>query len=387
VKIGVPKEILEGETRVALVPGALAALTRNKHSVFIEAGAGNAASFRDEEYRAAGATIVSDAVELYRASEAVFKLNPPQMHPKFGKHEVLLMNEGAAYLGYLAPFSNLDALRHLAEKRITSFAMEFVPRITRAQSMDALSSMATVAGYKAVLLAAQHLGKFFPLLMTAAGTIPPATVLVLGAGVAGLQAIATAKRLGAKVEAFDPRPAVKEQVKSLGANFIEMEIAEQVETAGGYAKEQSEEFLRKEREVIAARLPKADIVICTAQVFGKRAPVLITAEMVALLHPGSVIVDLAAEAGGNCELTVPRLTAEANGVLVIGAVNLASALPVHASQMYAKNITNLFLNNFPKDGATPNFDDEITQGSCITRNGEIVNAAVKQALQEKGARQ
>lgn len=386
MKIGVPKEILEGETRVALVPSALSALTRNKHTVFIEAGAGAAASFSDQEYQAAGATIVSDAIELYRASEIIFKLNPPQMHPKFGKHEALLMNEGVTYLGYLAPFSNLAALRHLVERRITSFAMEFVPRITRAQSMDALSSMATVAGYKAVLLAAQHLGKFFPLLMTAAGTIPPATVLVLGAGVAGLQAIATAKRLGAKVEAFDPRPAVKEQVKSLGANFIEMEITEQVETAGGYAKEQSEEFLRKEREVIGARLPKADIVICTAQVFGKRAPVLVTKEMVAQMHPGSVIVDLAAETGGNCEVTVPRLTAQISGITVIGAVNLPSALPVHASQMYAKNITNLFLNNFSKDSASPNFDDEIAQGSCITRNGEIVNAAVRNALQIEGGK-
>ncbi|NUO81401.1 Re/Si-specific NAD(P)(+) transhydrogenase subunit alpha [candidate division KSB1 bacterium] len=386
MKIGIPKEISAGETRVALVPSAITALTRNKHTVLVEAGAGVASSFSDSEYQSAGATIVGNAVELYRASEIIFKLNPPQMHPQTGKHEVLLMNEGATYIGFLAPFSNLDALRQLAERRITSFAMEFVPRLTRAQSMDALSSMATVAGYKAVLMAAHHLGKFFPLLMTAAGTIPPATVLVLGAGVAGLQAIATAKRLGAKVEAFDPRPAVKEQVKSLGANFIDMEVTEQVETAGGYAKEQSEEFLRKEREVIAARLPKADAVICTAQVFGKRAPVLLTKEMVHSLRPGSVIVDLAAESGGNCELTVPRLTAEINGVSIIGAVNLASALPVHASQMYAKNITNLFLNIFPKDSTTPNFDDEITQGSCITRDGEIVNAAVRNALQAEGAR-
>ncbi len=386
MKIGIPKEISAGETRVALVPSAISALTRNKHTVFVEAGAGVASSFSDSEYQNADATIVGNAVELYRASEIILKLNPPQMHPQTGKHEVLLMNEGATYIGFLAPFSNLDALRHLAERRITSFAMEFVPRLTRAQSMDALSSMATVAGYKAVLMAAHHLGKFFPLLMTAAGTIPPATVLVLGAGVAGLQAIATAKRLGARVEAFDPRSAVKEQVKSLGASFIDMEVTEQVETAGGYAKEQSEEFLRKEREVIAARLPKADAVICTAQVFGKRAPVLLTKEMVHMLRPGSVIVDLAAESGGNCELTVPRLTADVKGVSIIGAVNLASALPVHASQMYAKNITNLFLNIFPKDSTTPNFDDEITQGSCITRNGEIVNTAVRNALQAEGAK-
>lgn len=386
MKIGVPKEVMEGETRVALVPGAISALKRSKHEVLIEAGAGISSFFHDREYQEAGATIAGDAVELYRASEIVLKLNPPQMHPRFGKHEALLINEGATYLGFLSPFSNLDAVRHLAERRITSFAMEFVPRITRAQSMDALSSMATVAGYKAVLIAAHHLGKFFPLLMTAAGTVPPATVVVLGAGVAGLQAIATAKRLGAKVEAFDPRPAVKEQVKSLGAGFIDMEVTEQVETAGGYAKEQSEEFLRREREVIAARLPKADVVICTAQVFGKRAPVLITKEMVAMMHAGAVIVDLAAESGGNCELTVPRLTKEVGGVSIIGAVNLAGALPVHASQMYAKNITNLLLNIFPKESTTPNFDDEITQGSCITRNGEVVNAAVRNALQAGGMR-
>lgn len=384
MKIGVPKEILEGETRVALVPNAISALKRNKHEVLIETGAGMSSSFHDREYQEAGATVVGDVIELYRASEVILKLNPPQMHPKLGKHEALLFNEAATYLGFLSPISNLEAVRHLTARKITSFAMEFVPRITRAQSMDALSSMATVAGYKAVLVAAHHLGKFFPLLMTAAGTVPPATVVVLGAGVAGLQAIATAKRLGAKVEAFDPRAAVKEQVKSLGAGFIDMEVSEQVETAGGYAKEQSEEFLRKEREVIAARLPKADVVICTAQVFGKRAPVLITKEMVALMHAGAVIVDLAAESGGNCELTEPRLTKEVDGVSIIGAVNLAGALPVHASQMYAKNITNLLLNIFPKESTAPNFDDEITQGSCITRNGEVVNAAVRTALQAGG---
>jgi NAD(P) transhydrogenase subunit alpha len=250
--------------------------------------------------------------------------------------------------------------------------------------MDALSSIATVAGYKAVLVAAYHLGKFFPLLMTAAGTIPPANVMILGAGVAGLQAIATAKRLGAKVEAFDPRPAVKEQVKSLGAQFIEMEIIENVETAGGYAKEQSEAFLLKEREAIASRLPKMDIVITTAQVFGKRAPLLITEDMVKMMRTGSIIVDLAADQGGNCELSKPRETVVKHGVTVIGVVNLANTIPVHASQMYSKNITNLFLHLYKSPDGKLDFSDEITKGACLTHQGEIVNESVKKIISAGG---
>jgi NAD(P) transhydrogenase subunit alpha len=252
--------------------------------------------------------------------------------------------------------------------------------------MDALSSMATVAGYKAVLLAAERMGKMFPMLMTAAGTVAPATVLVLGAGVAGLQAIATAKRLGAKVEAFDPRPAVKDQVRSVGATFIEMEITENVETAGGYAKEQSEAFLLKEREVIGARLPKINAVVTTAQVFGKRAPVLITEEMVRQMHPGSVIVDLAAEQGGNCALTQAGKEVEHHGVLIIGAVNLPATTPMDASQLYARNLINLFRHLYPKADASPDFADEIVKGACITRNGEVVNESVRTALQQGGSR-
>jgi NAD(P) transhydrogenase subunit alpha len=257
--------------------------------------------------------------------------------------------------------------------------MEYVPRITRAQSMDALSSMATIAGYKAVLMSTEHLVKMFPLLMTAAGTIPPASVLILGAGVAGLQAIATSRRLGAKVEAFDPRPAVKEQVKSLGAAFVEMDVTEDAETKGGYAKEMSDAFLKKEQEAIGARLPKMDVVICTAQVFGKRAPVLITKAMVASLRPGSVIVDLAAEQGGNCELTEAGKTVRHKGVTIIGAVNLPATVPGDASLMYSKNVTNLFGALFPKGAATPNFEDEITVGACITRDGAIANEGVRNA--------
>jgi NAD(P) transhydrogenase subunit alpha len=385
LKIGIPKEVLEGETRVAVVPGMIAILKKNKHEVLVEAGAGAAASFLDDEYQQAGAAIVKDSVELYCSSEVILKFQPPRLHPKAGKHEVELMPEGAALICFMEPHVYPEAIRKLVERKITCFAMDYVPRITRAQSMDALSSIATVAGYKAVLVAAYHLGKFFPLLMTAAGTIPPANVMILGAGVAGLQAIATARRLGAKVEAFDPRPAVKEQVKSLGAQFIEMEITEQVETAEGYAREQSEAFLQKERDTIAARLPKVDAVITTAQVFGKRAPLLITEEMVKLMRPGSVIVDLAADQGGNCALSEPRKTIVKHGVTIIGVVNLANTIPVHASQMYSKNIVNLFLHLYKSPDGSLDFSDEITKGACLTYKGEIMNEAVRKIVLEGGA--
>ncbi len=380
MNLGIPKEISPDETRVALVPSAISVLRKNGHTVFVEAGAGAGASFSDAEFAAAGAVIAQDTRELYRQGEVIMKLNPPREHPTAGAHETELMREGAVLFAFLSPHSEAAALRKLVARKITAFAMEYIPRITRAQSMDALSSMATVAGYKAVLLAAARLNKMFPLLMTAAGTIPPANVLVLGAGVAGLQAIATAKRLGAKVEAFDPRPAVKEQVKSLGASFIEMEITENLETSGGYAKEQSEAFLLKEREVIGARLPKTDVVICTAQIFGKRAPVLITAEMVAKLHRGAVIVDLAAEQGGNCELTAPGKEIVHAEVTIIGAVQLAAAVPVDASHMYAKNLTSLFLHVYPKGTELPNLQDEIVRGCCLMHRGEILNETLKSHL-------
>lgn len=386
MKIGIPKETWEGETRVALIPALVGMLKKKQHEILVETGAGVAASFSDEQYQSAGAAIVRDAAELYRASDIIFKVQPPQKHAASGKHEVELMRNGASFIGFLDPFNQRETISLLAKQGITSFAVEYVPRITRAQSMDALSSMATVAGYKAVLIAAQQLGKFFPLLMTAAGTIPPATVLILGAGVAGLQAIATAKRLGAKVEAFDPRLAVKEQVMSLGAQFVEMEMPKDAETAGGYAKEQSEEFLRKEREAIAARLPKVDVVITTAQVFGKRSPLLITTEMVQMMRAGSVIVDLAAAQGGNCELTQPNKMIEKHGVTIYGAVNLVATVPVHASQMYAKNVTNLFLHLYQAADSKLNFQDEITKGACLTHDGEIVNSMVKQAMQTEGSK-
>ncbi len=317
---------------------------------------------------------------LYQQADIIFKVQPPD------SSEAALVKEGSSYIGFLAPLANHNVVRTFASRRVTSFSMEYIPRITRAQSMDALSSMATVAGYKSVLLATEHLGKMFPMMMTAAGTVPPATVMILGAGVAGLQAIATAKRLGAKVEAFDPRPAVKEQVKSLGASFIEMEMPKDAETTGGYAKELSPEFIKKEWEAISGRLPKVDVVITTAQVFGKRAPTLITADMVKLMRSGSVIIDLAAEQGGNCELTEAGKSVVRNGVTIVGAVNVPAMIPNDSSLMYSKNILNLFRLLYPKPDAEPDFNDEIIKGACITRNGEIVNENIRSALSQGGAR-
>lgn len=380
MKIGIPKEIMDRETRVAVVPSMIPLLTKEQHEVFVESGAGVRASFSDAHYEDYGATIIKEAQELYQKVDLVIKFQAPQENSALGKHEVRMMKKGATLISSLPPITHSKIIKLLLEHRITSFAMEYIPRITKAQSMDVLSSMSTVAGYKAVLVAAHHLGKFFPLLITAAGTIPPVTVLVLGAGVAGLQAIATAKRLGAKVEAFDPRPAVREQVNSLGAKFVEMELPEDVETAGGYAKEQSDAFLQKEREAIAARLPKVDAVITTAQIFGKPSPLLITEEMVKLMQTGSVIVDLAVAEGGNCELSKPNEAVEKYGVTVFGAVNIARTVPVHASQMHSKNVTTLFKHLFKAPEHELDFDDEITRSACITHNGEILNEAVRKSL-------
>jgi len=362
---------------VALIPSMVSALIKMNHEVLVEKGAGAESSFSDQEYEQAGAVIIKNAQELFKRAEVILKVQPPEMN------EADLLNEGGTFIGFLAPLNNLDLVKKFIDRKITAFAMEFVPRISRAQSMDALSAMATVSGYKAILIAANMLGKMFPLLMTAAGTIPPANVLILGAGVAGLQAIASAKRMGARVEAFDPRPAVREQVQSLGATFIEMELPEEdVETEGGYAREQSEAFLVKEQEAIANRLPKTDVVISTAQIFGKKAPLLITEEMVKLMPEGSVIIDLAAEQGGNCELTEAGKTVEKHGVKIFGAVNLPATVPVHASQMYSKTITNLFKQLFKEDKL--NFEDEITQKSCITHQGKVVNELVASTLNKGG---
>ncbi len=376
MKIGIPREIAPNETRVAVVPSMIKVLTgkENNNQVLLESGAGVASGFGDDQYKKAGAEIVSDAKKLFAECDVVLKVAPPQENSTLGKHEAEALKEGAILITFLHPTQNADNVKKLTGRKVTAFDMGFVPRITRAQSMDALSSMATIAGYKAVLIAADHLPKMFPMLMTAAGTVSPANVLVLGAGVAGLQAIATSKRLGAKVEAFDPRAAVKEQVESLGARFVEMEMPEDAETEGGYAKEMSDEFLNKEQEAIGGRLPKIDVVITTAQVFGKAAPILITEEMLQQMKPGSVIVDIASEQGGNTAITEKDKTVEKHGVTVIGAVNLATKLPVHSSQMYSKNITNLFQNIFGNEGVT--WDDEVTKGACVVKDGEIVNKVV-----------
>lgn len=383
MKIGIPREVQAGETRVALIPGLIPILIKDKHEVLVEAGAGVGAFFPDTQYAQAGASLVEDALAFYEQADIILKVQPPQMHPTTHLSEAEMVREGCAYIGFLSPFTRLDVIQTFARRKITAFAMEFVPRLTRAQSMDALSSMSTVAGYKAVLLATEHLGKMFPLLMTAAGTITPVTVLVLGAGVAGLQAIATAKRQGARVEAFDARPAVREQIQSLGATFIEMELPRNAETASGYATEQSAEFLKREQEVIRARFPGVDVVISTAQVFGKRAPLLVTCEMVKSLRPGSVIVDLAAEQGGNCELTRAGQTILYEGVTIVGATNVPALLPMTASQLYAHNVVNLFRYLYPATGLQPESSDALVKETCVTRNGQIVHEMLQSLVREE----
>jgi len=375
VKIGIPVETVAGETRVAMVPAMVTAFTRLEHDVLIQKNAGSGSFISDAQFEKAGARMVEDAKSLFGEADVVFKVQPPSAE------EVKLMKDGAIYMGYLAPLQNHDVLKAMNDKKVTSFATEFIPRISRAQSMDTLSSMATLAGYKAVLISASHLPKIFPLLMTAAGSIPPANTFVLGAGVAGLQAIATAKRLGSRVEAFDPRPAVEEQVKSLGATFVHMEVPEEnVETTGGYAKAQSDAFLLAEQKAIGDRLPKVDVIITTAQIFGKAAPILITEEMVKKLKPGSVIVDLAIEGGGNCELSEAGKTVVKHGVVIVGTLNLPATLPVDGSAMFSKNLLNLFKNIFQKEDNSLDFEEEVTAGACITHAGEVQNDLVKKSI-------
>ena len=378
MKIGIPREIYEGEKRVAIVPKMATQLLKEGHEVFIEANAGEGAYFTDIEYDRIGAIIVENAQLLYSEVDVIMKVQPPQ------REEVEMMRDSSIYIGFLSSVLDDEFLNLINKKSITSFAMEFIPRISRSQSMDALSSMASIAGYRAVLIAAQHLGKFFPLMMTAAGTIPPAKVLVVGAGVAGLQSIATARRLGARVEAFDTRPAVREQVESLGAQFIEMELVADAETATGYAKEMTEEFMKKEREIIGERAAQNHVVITTAQLIGKKAPTLITEEMVERMQEGSVIIDLAAEQGGNCEITEPGKNICRHGVTICGVLNLPSTLPIDASAMYSRNITQFFKHLYNGENRKLDFEDKITKSSCVTHNGEIVNDYVRNAIR-KGA--
>jgi len=369
MKVLVPRERAEGERRVALVPEIVSRLGQNGFEVIVERGAGEAASFPDASYTGAGARVV-DAV--WADADAVVKVQKPTAA------EVGELRDGEVLIAFLQPLTDREGIDRLAERGVVGFAMESIPRITRAQPMDALSSQATVAGYKAVLLAADRLPKFFPMLMTAAGTVAPAKALVLGAGVAGLQAIATARRLGAVVSAFDVRPVVKEQVESLGATFLDLGVRGE-ETAGGYAAELTPEQQRQQQDALEARIPDFDVVITTALVPGRPAPRLIPAAAVRGMRPGSVIVDLAAEAGGNCELTEPGEEVVREGVTLIGYTNLPSTMPFHASQLYARNVSALLLHLAPGGELNLDFEDEIVAGACITHGGEIKSERAREA--------
>jgi len=364
MRVGVPKEVAANERRVALVPDAAGRLIKAGFEVVVERGAGSGAACPDDAYKAVGATVADRATVLGQV-DVVLQVQPP------APGDIALYREGGALVGLFQPGADPAGVKQMAQRKLTAFSLVLLPRITRAQSMDALSSQATVAGYKAVLLAATATGRFFPMLVTAAGTLPAAKVLVLGAGVAGLQAIATARRLGAIVSAFDVRPAVKEQVQSLGAAFLEMAIEEHAETAGGYAKELSEETHRKELAFLAGAAKEADIVITTAAIPGKKAPILISAAAVEGMKPGAVIVDIAAETGGNCELTEPGTEIVRHGVVILGPLNLPSTLPLHASQMYARNLS-AFLTHVVKDGQLRlDFEDPIIKDTCVTHAGEV----------------
>jgi H+-translocating NAD(P) transhydrogenase subunit alpha len=368
MRLGVPKETTPGERRVSLVPDGVRQLVESGVDVVVESGAGVEATFADDAYADAGATIVPTPADAF-GTDVVCKVQRPT------DEEVALIGEGTVVVGLLQPLASPELSRALADRGVTGFSLDAVPRITRSQSMDALSSQSTVAGYKAVLLVATSLGKFFPMLTTAAGTIIPARVLVLGAGVAGLQAIATARRLGAVVSAFDVRPVVREQVESLGATFLELEVTAE-ETEGGYAAALDEEQHRREQELVAAAAAEADGVITTALIPGRAAPILLTGAAVRGMRTGSVVVDLAAEMGGNCEETRPGETVEAGGVTVIGALNLPSTMPVHASQMYSRNVTS-FLALIVKEGELElDFDDEIVRETCVAHEGRVMKEAV-----------
>ncbi|MFL0606218.1 Re/Si-specific NAD(P)(+) transhydrogenase subunit alpha [Cylindrospermopsis raciborskii] len=380
MKIAVAKEIEVSERRVSLVPDMVAKLVKQGLEISVETGAGEKAYFSDGDYEAAGAKIITDAAVLWGEADILLKVSPPQERED-GREEIDLLKPGAVLLSFLNPLGNPEVARKLAQRQITALSMELIPRTTRAQSMDALSSQASIAGYKTVLLAAAALPKYFPMLTTAAGTIAPAKVFIMGAGVAGLQAIATARRLGALVEAFDIRPAVKEEVQSLGAKFVEIKLTEETTAAGGYAKEISEDSKKRTQEVVAEHVKHSDIVITTAQVPGRKAPILVTEDMVKGMKPGSVIVDLAAEQGGNCACTAPGKDIVYHGVTIIGPINLPSSMPVHASQLYAKNVTALMQLVVKDKALNINFADDIVDAACITHNGEIRNQRIKDALQ------
>lgn len=378
MKIAIAKEIEVGENRVAMPPDSVARLVKQGIEVLVESGAGERAFFPDSAYEAAGARVITDTAYLWGEADILLKVNAPRDRDQGS--EVNLLRPGATLLSFLNPFGNPDLVRRLAERQITAFAMELIPRTTRAQSMDALSSQANIAGYKSVLLAAAALPGIFPMMTTAAGTIPPAKVFIIGAGVAGLQAIATARRLGAVVEAFDIRPAVKEEVQSLGAKFVEVPLEEETTASGGYAKEVSETAKERSRQVITDHIKQSDVVITTAQVPGRKAPMLVSAEMVEQMKPGSVIVDLAAEQGGNCAYTRAGRDIVHQGVTIIGPINLPASMPIQASKLYGKNLLSL-IQHLVKNGEMQlNFEDDITQSTCVSHAGEIRNAQVREAL-------
>ena len=376
--IGVPKESYPGEHRVALVPLVIPALNKAGFEIILEQGAGAEAGYPDAAYAEKGTRILADRAAIFAEADLIVQVLCYGSNDLTGKADLPWMRRGQGLVGFLRPLGSLEVIEEIAQTGVTSFSVELMPRTTRAQSMDALSSMGTLCGYKAVLLAAVTLPKIFPMLTTAAGTITPAKVLVIGAGVAGLQAIATARRLGAVVSAYDMRPAAKEQVKSLGGRFVELPIeAKHAEDARGYGTAQDEDFYAKQRELLARAVAENDIVITTAVVPGKKAPVLITSDMVAKMAPGSVVVDLAAERGGNCELTRAGDTVVEHDVKIIGHINLASEVPYHASQMYARNLS-AFLLHLVKDGKLRTNDDEIVRDTLLTYQGEIVNRRVRE---------
>jgi NAD(P) transhydrogenase subunit alpha len=378
MKIAVLKEIMAGENRVAIIPDSVKRLSRKGIEVTVQAGAGVASGYADTDYQQAGATVEPSIDRLIAEAEGVIKVQPPTIE------EIESLKQDSIYISIIQSLHRHDIVKKLAEQQVTAFGLDAIPRITLAQSMDVLSSMSTIAGYKAVLLAADNINKFFPMLMTAAGTVAPAKVMVLGAGVAGLMACATAKRLGAVVEATDVRPVVKEQVQSVGAKFLEVESEESGEAEGGYAKEMSEEYKRKQAEMIARHIAKSDVVIPTALIPGRKAPILITEQHVKSMKPGSVIVDLAAEMGGNCELTEPNRNVTRHGVLIIGHTNLPSTMSYHASQMFSKNIEKFLFHLTDENGFKLDLQDEITKGSMITHKGEIVHPMTLNTMEAAG---
>src|ERR1700758_4223102 len=377
--VGVPRETFPGERRVALVPSVVPTLAKSGLDVIVEPGAGLEAGYPDADYVAKGAKIVAERAEVFRTADIIVQVLAHGSNDKTGKADLPLFRRGQVLIGFLRPLGDLQTIQEIAATGVTSFAVELMPRTTRAQAMDALSSMGTICGYRAVLIAAETVPRLFPMMTTAAGTITPARVLVIGAGVAGLQAIATARRLGAVVSAYDMRPAAKEQVQSLGGRFVELPIeAKDAQDAGGYAKAQDEDFYRRQRELLAKVIAESDVVVTAAVVPGKKSPVLVTADMVKAMAPGSVIVDLAAERGGNCELSKAGEVIVTHGVTIIGYFNFASTVPHHASQMYARNIA-AFLNLLVKDGKLQlNLQDDIISSTLVTQGGEIVHPKVRE---------